>query len=296
MESIAEETVFKLSKPIVKQLSQRSDQKGLVQLFGHLALLCLTALAVSQTESGWLYIFALLLHGVVLNFVFAPLHETIHYTAFKSIELNNSVAAVFGFILMLPRQYFRAFHSVHHRHTQDINKDPELIGKKVVAQYDNAIHLSGLPFWWNNLKTLYQHTKGGVSASYLQSRDHQAIITEARIHSALYTVLIFVYFVFDATWLLEYWVVPLLIGQPFLRWFLLAEHRGCDLSSNMLENSRTTYTSPLINFLSWNMCYHAEHHYLASVPFHALPALHAYTGQQVKYKGDGYWKTVSKIL
>jgi fatty acid desaturase len=58
----------------------------------------------------------------------------------------------------------------------------------------------------------------------------------------------------------------------------------------MLENSRTTYTLPWLNFLAWNMPYHAEHHYLASVPFYALPALHAYTGQRVKFKGAGYYQ------
>lgn len=293
---MSEHIEVKLSKQITKQLSQRSDQKGLVQLFGHLGLLCLTALAISQVESGWLFLIALLVHGVVLSFVFSPLHETIHYTAFKSIELNNSVAAVFGFILMIPYQYFRSYHSAHHRHTQDVNKDPELIGKKALTRYDYALHLSGLPFWWANFKTLYQHAKGDVTGAYMQARDHQTIIAEARIHVGLYLVLILGYFVFDATWLLDYWVLPLLIGQPFLRWFLLAEHSGCDFSSNMLENSRTTYTSPLINFLSWNMSYHAEHHYLVSIPFHALPALHAYTRQQVKFKGDGYWKTVLTIF
>lgn len=289
-----------VSKKITKRLSQRSDQKGLMQLFGHVGLLCLTALAISQAESGRLFLIALLLHGIVLSFVFSPLHETIHYTAFKSIHLNNWVASVFGFILVIPYQYFRAYHLAHHRHTQDVNKDPELIGKligkKVLTRYDYLLYLSGLPFWWANFKTIYQHAKGDVTGAYFQTSDHQTIIIEARVHVGLYLVLIAGYFVFDATWLVNYWVLPLLIGQPFLRWFLLAEHTGCDFSSNMLENSRTIFTSPLINFLSWNMSYHAEHHYLASVPFHALPALHSYTGLQVKFKGDGYWKTVSKIL
>jgi fatty acid desaturase len=84
-----------ISKQITKQLSQRSDQKGLVQLFGHVGLLCLTALTISQAESGCLFLIALLVHGIILSFVFAPLHETIHHTAFKSSHLNNWVASIF---------------------------------------------------------------------------------------------------------------------------------------------------------------------------------------------------------
>jgi fatty acid desaturase len=97
-------------------------------------------------------------------------------------------------------------------------------------------------------------------------------------------------------WFWWYWILPLLTGQPLLRLFLLAEHNGCDFNDNMLHNSRTTYTVPLVNFLAWNMSYHAEHHYLASIPFHALPALHAWTGERVKYRGEGYWQVNREIL
>lgn len=292
---MSDESLFKLDKTVGRYLSRRSNQKGLVQLTGHLGLLGLTAMAIYHAESGWLLLITMLIHGIVLSFVFAPLHETIHYTAFKSTELNNLVAAVFGFILVIPYRYFRAYHLTHHRYTQDINSDPELVDRKVFNRYDKVLQLSGLPFWWGNFKILYLHAKGDVTADYLRGQ-HRCIISEARIHIILYAILIITGLMFDAGWLVKYWVVPLLIGQPFLRWFLLAEHRGCDFSANMLENSRTTYTGPLINFLCWNMSYHAEHHFLTSVPFHALPALHAHTGRRVKFRGDGYWKTVSDII
>ncbi|MFT5658233.1 MAG: fatty acid desaturase [Gammaproteobacteria bacterium] len=287
---MTKETEFNLSNALVKQLSQRSDRSGLTQLAGHLILLLLTSLAVAQAKSSLILLPAMLIHGIVLTFVFAPLHETIHFTAFKSIQLNNIVTAVSGFIMVLPYQYFRAYHSSHHHHTQSADKDPELIGKQGFTLKSYILHLSGLPFWRANFKNLYLHAKGKVTETYLHTRDHAIIIREARIHLASYLSLFILSLIFSTTELLIYWVVPLIIGQPFLQWFLLAEHSGCDLSPNMLENSRTTYTSPLINFLSWNMSYHAEHHYLASVPFHHLPALHAYTGQYLKFKGDGYWK------
>jgi len=31
------------------------------------------------------------------------------------------------------------------------------------------------------------------------------------------------------------------------------------------------------------------------VPFHALPALHACTGQRIKHKGDGYYRVNREI-
>ena len=68
-------------------------------------------------------------------------------------------------------------------------------------------------------------------------------------------------------------LITLFTGQPFLRYYLLAEHNGCVAGSEIMKNTRTTYSWELINQLAWNMPYHAEHHAWPQVPFHALPLL-----------------------
>ena len=62
----------------------------------------------------------------------------------------------------------------------------------------------------------------------------------------------------------------MIIGQPFLRLFLLAEHGFCDLTTDMTKNSRTTKTNFLVRFFMWNMNYHSEHHSTPGIPFHKL--------------------------
>jgi len=69
-------------------------------------------------------------------------------------------------------------------------------------------------------------------------------------------------------------MLPALLGQPFLRLYLLAEHGRCPPVANMLENTRTTLTNRAVRFLAWNMPYHIEHHSAPNVPFHKLPGLH----------------------
>jgi fatty acid desaturase len=280
---------------VLKQLAKRSNFKGLLQLFLHLFCILITGTAIVLSQHSIWLIPALIVHGMVLIFVFAPLHETIHFTAFKSRWLNNAVAAVFGFILFLPYQYFRTYHYVHHRHTQDPERDPELIDKKPYTKTSYLFYLSGIPVWRWHLTMLWQHAQGKVEEPYIEAREHSKIITEARVHLALYLMLLLVSLFTASTGLFWFWILPVFIGQPFLRLYLMAEHSDCDLTENMLENSRTIYASPVINFLAWNMPYHAEHHYLASVPFHALPALHAYTGQAVKHLGDGYWRVLRNV-
>jgi fatty acid desaturase len=277
-----------LDREVIQRLSQRSDFKGLVQLGGHLGILILTGMALALAWNTFLMLPALFAYALVLTFLFAPLHESIHYTAFKRRWLNNVVAACTGLVLLLPYQYFRGFHYGHHLHTQDRERDPELIGKKPYTRRSLFLHISGLPLWWSNIRAIYRHATGIVDEPYLEQRHHQKIINEARWHLLAYLAVLIFSLLASNTWFWWYWILPSLVGQPFLRLFLLAEHNGCDFSDNMLQNSRTTYTVPLANFLAWNMPYHAEHHYLASIPFHALPALHAWTGQWVKYKGEGY--------
>lgn len=291
------ETKHKLVPPeIIKQLTRRSDFKGLVQLGIHLLLIFSTATMITLSMHSWWLLPALLAQGIVLISVFAPLHETIHFTAFKTRQLNNIVAAVFGFILFLPFQYFRHYHYVHHRYTQNPEKDPELIDKKSVNGVGLLWQISGIPIWRWHLSKLWRHAGGHVEENYIEERLHSKLVFEARIHVGLYIFLFVVSLAAADALLLWYWIIPVIFGQPFLRLYLMAEHSGCDLSDDMLENSRTTYTNPLINLLAWNMPYHAEHHYLASVPFHALPVLHAYTGQSVKYRGDGYWRVLTDIF
>ena len=281
---------YKLPPEVLQRLTQRTDARGLLQLGAHLAMLLFAGIGLHLTRDSTLLIFTLPFYSALLIFLFAPLHETLHFTVFKTRWLNNLVAAVIGFLLLLPFQNFRAFHYAHHRHTQNPELDPELLDTKPLLRRHYWFYLTGLPTWWQSLGSIWRHAAEVVDESHIEERHYKTIINEARIHLAGYALLLLFSVLWSSGALWWYWILPALVGQPMLRLYLLAEHSGCDFSDNMLENSRTTYTTPWLNFLAWNMPYHAEHHYLASVPFHALPALHAYTGQHVKHKGDGYYR------
>ena len=111
---------------------------------------------------------------------------------------------------------------------------------------------------------------------------------EARILLAFYGVLAAVS-VAAGSWLaVGFWLVPVLIGQPFLRLYLLAEHTECPLEPDMLRNSRTTRSNALVRWLAWNMPYHAEHHAFPAIPFHALPAAHRLVRPHLKVTAPGY--------
>ena len=88
--------------------------------------------------------------------------------------------------------------------------------------------------------------------------------------------------------LLWVWFLPLAMGFPALRLYLLAEHGRCPFVANMFDNTRTTYTNRVVRFLAWNMPYHVEHHVFPQAPFHQLPDLHREIAGRHRVTSPGY--------
>jgi fatty acid desaturase len=281
----------------LRSLSQRSDWRGLLQLAAHLALLSATGTAVLLADDSLWLIAALPVHGLVLIFLFAPLHETIHRTAFRSRTLNDAVAIACGFPLLLPPIWFRHFHFSHHRWTQDPAHDPELDPPRPGSLPAWLWHVSGLPFWISALRGFAIHAAGRVPESFIAQRDHASIVREARFFLAAYAATLAI--AAANGWLFEIallWIVPALMTQPVLRLYLLAEHGACPFVPDMLRNTRTTRSNGLVRFLAWNMPFHAEHHAFPAVPFFALPALHRQLGPHVATVSNSYSAATREII
>ena len=93
-----------------------------------------------------------------------------------------------------------------------------------------------------------------------------------------------------------YWFIPLVLGEPVMRFIRMTEHVGRPTVPQMSQNTRTNLVSLPWRFLGWNMNYHAEHHYVSSVPFHALPRLHEKLRDHIHVEPDGYLGAHRDIL
>jgi fatty acid desaturase len=277
-----------IDKRQLKSLAERSDARGLARLASHvLALMASAALVTAAAGTLWL-LPAMLVHGILLVFLFAPLHEAVHYTAFRSRRLNQAVAWVCGALLMLPPEYFRAFHFGHHRDTQDPARDPELIQPKPRTLREYLLVLSGLPHWRERTLTTLRQAARRIEEPFIPRRRHSAVMREARLLLGIYGAVAVLSVLVESTAALTHWVGPVVLAQPALRGFLLAEHTGCPLIPEMLENSRTTKTNAVVRWLTWNMSYHAEHHAYPALPFHALPKAHGLLAERIAVQAPGY--------
>jgi fatty acid desaturase len=256
-----------LARDRLAALYRRSDGRGLARLAGHGALLAAGIAAASGAAgTAWLGP-AMLAYGVVLTALFAPLHECIHRTAFARRRLNDAVAWPCGLVLVLPPFYFRRFY------TQDPARDPELIAAKPASRTQYLWQASGLPYWRERLTTTARHALGRVdAAAFLPPAVHRRIVREARILWAVYLGIAAASVAAGSAAALWYWLGPALLGQPFLRLFLI------------------------VRFITWNMPYHAEHHLYPAVPFHALPRVHVLVADKLAVTASGYTTVHRRFL
>ena len=286
-----------IDRPEMRELRRLSDWPGSLHLALHLGALFAAGALVAVAPSLVWRIPAQALEGAILVFLFAPLHESIHRTAFRNRRLNDAVAAIIGFLLVLPAGYFRFFHFCHHRYTQNPERDPELASPKPRNLGQWLLVVTGLPVWKAHVVGVLRHAAGKiVDEPYLTTIPARLVVREARIHLALYALVAVVSLALRSTAALDFWIVPAMLGQPWLRLYLMAEHTGCDLVPDMLANSRTTLSNPVVRFFAWNMPYHAEHHCFPAVPFHALPRLHQRLAPALKVVAPGYVAAQRSIL
>ena len=267
-------------------LTRLSDRQGAAAVALHLGAIAATGSAIALGAPFW-WVF-LLPHGVLVVFLFTLLHETTHRTVFRTTWPNRAVAALCGFAVLVPPVWFRYFHLAHHRHTHDPARDPELATPKPETAWQYALHVSGLPAWRVQIATLVANALGRDPGAFAPASAHARIRVEARVMLAGYAALAAASAAAGSTALVWFWVVPVLLGQPFLRLYLLAEHARCPHVANMLANTRTTFTNRFVRRLAWNMPYHAEHHAYPAVPFHQLPALHRIAHSHLQTTERGY--------
>lgn len=273
----------------MKNLAARSDAPGWRQLAIHLALLLATGTLVALAP-GWWVLPAMLLLGIVQAALFAPFHETSHYTAFASRRVNAVVGWLSGAPALYNWHFYQLYHTAHHRFTQDPVRDPELATPPPTTLDGYLLRIVGVPYWRFRVTILWDGLRGDLSAyPYIGEAQAPRVIRSIRaevatlLGAALLSALAFGW----ATPFL-FWVVPQLIAQPLMRLYLLAEHTGCTTDRNGLTNTRTVLTSPLVRVLMWNMPYHAEHHLYPFIPFHRLADAHAVLRDRLGYLQPGY--------
>lgn len=146
---------------------------------------------------------------------------------------------------------------------------------------------------------LHEATHGTAFATpalYLQAGQQRAVTREARCFVLVYASVALISWVSGSVVALLYWLLPRVAAEPWMRLVRLAEHGACPRVADMLRNTHTARTLAPLRWLAWNMPFHAEHHALPAVPFHALPKLHPFLAPHLAELEPGYLAAHRRIL
>jgi fatty acid desaturase len=258
----------------LRGLCVASNGKGAVQALSHLGAVALSGALLWVTRGTWWAVPIFAAHGVLLNFLYAGQHELSHWTVFRTRWPNEWLGRLFGFVLFYPRTFDQVQHMAHHRFTQDWTRDGELARKRyTLASY--LLWMSGITYWYTRWRRILRFSLGLVTEPYLPAKRHAELIREARLHLAGYTMIAGVSLMARSGAAVFLWLAPMLAMKWVHQLQNTMEHLGLPHEDNVLVNTRSTRTNPVMRWLGWQMQYHTAHHAFPGVPFHRLRELDA---------------------
>lgn len=276
------ETRSLLPPAVLKSLLERRTWPSLRRLALHLSsfLGVWVLLAIHATQPVFALPLAIAL-AWIWSGLFAPFHECTHRTAFRTPRGNRIGAWITGIPFGMAPLVYRTFHYEHHRHTQDVTQDPELLDPRYAHWPDSRqgwliansgyglIMLKLRPLLGFAFKPRERWTEFAPWSRHVS--DPGRLVLECRVLLVLWTAfLLWAFMLPGGLW----FVFAAWFTHVFQTLWVSAEHSGLPLEGSILQRTRTVRSNAFVRFWLWNMNYHAEHHGWPAIPWHRLPQAH----------------------
>lgn len=291
-----------MSPARLKELGVKSDLKGWVQTGSHITAIILTGTLLALTWGSYWAIPVFMVHGMLLNYLYAGQHELSHYTVFRNRNLNEFFGRFFGFLIIVPRDTDRFEHFEHHRHTQDPERDGELIGGKPYTLLSYVLYFLAVSYWADMITFVIGQALAGKGEAYLSPLQKKRVVNECRLHVAGYGLILALSLIFETWWVVILWLAPLLSMKWSHQLQNTIEHTGMPYVHDIMSNTRSIKTNRVMKWLAWNMPYHTAHHFYPAIPFHVLPQLHEDIVESAGHEPEsiGYiefqWHMLKKLI
>jgi fatty acid desaturase len=259
----------------LKQLSQKSDRQGWLQVGMHSGSIALNTIVLLSTWGSAFMVPFFIIQGVLINCLYAGVHELSHNSVFKTRKLNEWFGRLFSFILLMGRDQDKYEHFQHHRYTQDVERDAEIVGGEPFTLKSYLLYVSGITYWPARLTEVVRLGLGRTDSwPHVSEVQFKTVHKEARLMLLAYAFIAILSLVFSSAFVLYVWLLPMMSMKCFHMLQNTAEHTGMPHDDNILLNTRTISANPLMLRLFWNMPYHTAHHTYPMVPFYHLSELH----------------------
>ncbi len=213
--------------------------------------------------------------GILINCLYAGVHELSHNTVFKEKSLNEWIGRAFCFILLMGRDQDKFEHFEHHRYTQDVDRDAEIVGGKPFNLWTYLLYMSGITYWSGRVTEVFRLALGRQNRwPWLSEPQLKTVHREARNMLLGYSLIFGLSLYFQSWIAVQFWLAPMITMKWFHNMQNTVEHTGMPHENDILRTTRTVKANWLMQRLFWNMPYHTAHHSYPMIPFHNLSKLH----------------------
>ena len=301
----------KIDKKTLKELSKRSDSKGLIDISVFIVALLLSGyLCVVSWGTLW-SIPALLLYGNIFYCkIISIQHETNHETYFKTRALNKFFYHITSLLGGFEAVRWKWSHFHHHTYT--------IFTHEEVYDYENNSPKPTEPirFLLNFLPLgpliniqkirhfthfeIIKHSFGIITPVVnitVPEKEIKKIINSSRLYVGFWLIII-VSSIFFKTWLpIIMLILPPFYGNTILMICGMTQHAGlADNVKDHRKSTRTVIMNPFFSFLYSNMEYHIEHHIFPKIPCHNLKAFHQVVKDQMPTPRKGVINAYKEII
>ena len=298
----------KVDIEVLKELSKKSDLKGLQHILVFFGLLIVTGILAYITWGTWWSVFWFLVYGNIYSFSNPLWHETGHKTAFKSKFLNEFFYYISSFMSNFEPIRWRYTHFVHHGNTystenpfdheieygNDLKKTPKRLIVNIVPFLDLVFIKKHISF------EIFQHAFG-IKTKVMEECIPENVQAKAILNSRIYVVvwsLIALWSILASSWMpMLYFLLPHFYGKTLHKLVAFTQHAG--LARNIKDHrfsTREMHLNPILSFLYWKMEYHLTHHMFPTVPSYNLDKLHHHIKDQLPKTNNGLIDAYREII
>ena len=297
-----------IDKEILKELTKKSDLKGLIHVSIYYGFLVLAGLLAYHTWGTWWSVFWFYVYGNIYCFCNPIWHETGHKTAFKSKFLNEFFYYISCFMAYFEPTRWRFTHFIHHGNTystkdpydHEIEYDNNLkdTPKKLIM---NLIPFGELFFFKKSIANEVIKHAFGVKTKVMTDSIPENARPRAILISRIYVCIwlsIIIWSLLISSWLpVLYLLLPHYYGKGLHKFVAFTQHAGLarDVKDHRLS-ARDMKLNPILSFLYWKMEYHCVHHMFPTVPAYNLKKLHNHLKDQLPEIKNGLFETYKEII
>lgn len=287
-----------LTKAELQEVTQRSNLAGfwaIASIWAVIVALFAFSAWAMQLPPVWrtlCWVLAVVVMGGRQLALAIATHEGAHRTLFATRQLNDHFTDwLCGRPIGLDLFKYRQHHFIHHTKTgteedvdlcliQGLPTTRKSMLRKLLR---DAFGITGLKFLLGRFLMDAEYMKWTVASHFEWLPRHSVAHHLGCFVKNAYPTLLTNFALFEALHLAGHgevywvWAVAYITPYPlFIRIRAMAEHAATEYGTDMLKNTRTTQAGWLARALlaPLNVNYHMEHHAMASVPWHKLPAMH----------------------